>query len=57
MQQAWVDEDVPQCGYCQAGQIMRATSLLARYPQPTDEEIDNGDGRERVPLRHVRPNP
>jgi isoquinoline 1-oxidoreductase subunit alpha len=40
VQQAWVDEDVPQCGYCQAGQIMRATSLLARYPQPTDEQID-----------------
>ena len=40
VQQAWIDEDVPQCGYCQAGQIMRASSLLARYPQPTDAQID-----------------
>ena len=40
IQQAWIDEDVPQCGYCQAGQIMRASSLLARYPQPTDAQID-----------------
>jgi isoquinoline 1-oxidoreductase alpha subunit len=40
VQQAWIDEDVPQCGYCQAGQIMRATALLARNPAPTDDEID-----------------
>jgi isoquinoline 1-oxidoreductase alpha subunit len=40
VQQAWIDEDVAQCGYCQAGQIMRATALLARYPTPTDEQID-----------------
>ncbi|HEX5048974.1 MAG TPA: (2Fe-2S)-binding protein [Gammaproteobacteria bacterium] len=40
VQQAWIDEDVPQCGYCQAGQIMRASALLARYPQPTDAQID-----------------
>jgi isoquinoline 1-oxidoreductase alpha subunit len=40
VQQAWIDEDVPQCGYCQAGQIMRATALLARSPKPTDEQID-----------------
>jgi len=40
VQQAWIDEDVPQCGYCQAGQLMRATALLALYPQPTDEQID-----------------
>ena len=40
VQQAWIDEDVPQCGYCQAGQIMRATALLARYPKPTDKQID-----------------
>jgi len=40
VQQAWVDEDVPQCGYCQAGQIMRATALLARNPKPTDAQID-----------------
>ena len=40
VQQAWIAEDVAQCGYCQAGQIMRATALLARLPQPTDAEID-----------------
>jgi aerobic-type carbon monoxide dehydrogenase small subunit (CoxS/CutS family) len=40
VQQAWQDEDVPQCGYCQAGQIMTATALLARNPAPSDEDID-----------------
>jgi len=40
LQQAWADNDVPQCGYCQAGQIMQAASLLAETPNPTDEEID-----------------
>ncbi len=40
VQQAWLDEDVPQCGYCQAGQIMAAADLLARNPQPSDDEID-----------------
>jgi isoquinoline 1-oxidoreductase alpha subunit len=40
VQQAWIEEDVAQCGYCQSGQIMRATALLARNPQPTDEQID-----------------
>jgi isoquinoline 1-oxidoreductase alpha subunit len=40
VQQAWIDEDVPQCGYCQAGQIMNATALLARNPNPTDADID-----------------
>jgi isoquinoline 1-oxidoreductase alpha subunit len=40
LQQAWVDHDVPQCGYCQAGQIMSAAALLARTPKPTDEDID-----------------
>jgi isoquinoline 1-oxidoreductase subunit alpha len=39
VQQAWIDEDVAQCGYCQAGQIMAAVDLLDRKPQPTDEEI------------------
>jgi aerobic-type carbon monoxide dehydrogenase small subunit (CoxS/CutS family) len=40
LQQAWVSEDVPQCGYCQAGQIMQAADLLRRIPHPSDEEID-----------------
>jgi isoquinoline 1-oxidoreductase alpha subunit len=38
--EAWVELDVPQCGYCQGGQIMAATALLARTPRPTEEQID-----------------
>jgi len=40
LQLAWQDIDVPQCGYCQAGQIMSAAALLAAKPQPTDQDID-----------------
>jgi aerobic-type carbon monoxide dehydrogenase small subunit (CoxS/CutS family) len=40
VQMAWVEEQVPQCGYCQSGQIMAASSLLERNPNPTDQEID-----------------
>ena len=40
VQMAWVEEQVPQCGYCQSGQIMTASSLLERNPNPTDQEID-----------------
>ena len=40
LQQAWDELDVPQCGYCQAGQLMAASALLARTPRPTDEQID-----------------
>lgn len=40
VQQAWLEEDVPQCGYCQAGQLMAAADLLARNPQPSDDDID-----------------
>lgn len=40
VQQAWIAENVPQCGYCQAGQIMSAVALLRTRPQPTDDEID-----------------
>jgi isoquinoline 1-oxidoreductase subunit alpha len=39
VQQAWIDEDVPQCGYCQAGQIMAAVDLLTRIPEPGDDDI------------------
>ena len=39
LQQAWIAEDVPQCGYCQSGQIMAAAALLAKTPRPTDPEI------------------
>ena len=40
VQQAWIDEQVPQCGYCQSGQIMSASALLASNPAPSDAEID-----------------
>ena len=40
VQVAWIENDVPQCGYCQAGQIMSATALLANNSSPTDDEID-----------------
>ncbi len=39
LQQAWIDEQVPQCGYCQVGQIMSAAGLLKKNPKPSDEEI------------------
>lgn len=42
LQKAWIEHDVPQCGYCQAGQIMNAAALLKENPSPTDEEIEAG---------------
>ena len=41
LQRAWVAEEVPQCGYCQSGQIMAAAALLAKKPNPTDADIDD----------------
>jgi isoquinoline 1-oxidoreductase subunit alpha len=41
VQQAWIDIDVPQCGYCQSGQIMTASAFLAKTPHPTDDQIDD----------------
>jgi len=41
VQQAWLEVDVPQCGYCQAGQIMTASALLKKNPNPSDEEIES----------------
>ena len=41
MQLAWIENDVPQCGYCQAGQIMSAVDLLSRNSNPSDEDINN----------------
>lgn len=41
VQKAWLEHDVPQCGYCQAGQIMSAVALLEQNPDPSDEEIDS----------------
>jgi isoquinoline 1-oxidoreductase alpha subunit len=44
VQDAWIAENVPQCGYCQSGQIMAAAALLARTPRPTDRQIDDAMG-------------
>src|SRR3984885_14691266 len=44
VQQAWIAEDVPQCGYCQSGQIMSATALLNRTPNPDESDIDAAMG-------------
>ena len=41
VQKAWIAEDVPQCGYCQSGQIMATIKFLEEFPNPTDEDIDN----------------
>ena len=40
IQQAWIEHEVPQCGYCQTGMIMSAAALLEKHPQPSDEQID-----------------
>jgi len=40
LQKAWIEEDVPQCGYCQSGQLMAAAALLAKNPHPSDADID-----------------
>mgnify|MGYP001342356913 CR=1 FL=1 len=40
LQRAWIDEEVPQCGYCQSGQIMTAAALLKQNPDPSDDDID-----------------
>ena len=40
LQKAWLDQEVPQCGYCQSGQLMSATALLTKSPAPTDADID-----------------
>ncbi|MCX7057766.1 MAG: (2Fe-2S)-binding protein [Proteobacteria bacterium] len=42
VQAAWIAEDVPQCGYCQSGQIMSAVALLRSHPKPSDADIDSG---------------
>lgn len=42
VQQAWIEKDVPQCGYCQSGQMMAAAALIAEEPDPSEEDIDRG---------------
>lgn len=44
LQQAWIEEQVPQCGYCQSGMLMSAAALLAKTPKPTDVDIDGALG-------------
>ncbi|MBX2995238.1 MAG: (2Fe-2S)-binding protein [Bdellovibrionaceae bacterium] len=44
VQKAWVDNHVPQCGYCQSGQVMSAVALLRAKPKPSDQDIDNALG-------------
>ena len=57
VQQAWLANDVPQCGYCQAGQIMSAAALLAKKADPSDADIDARDVRQHLPLRHLPAHP
>ena len=42
VQKAWIERDAPQCGYCQSGQILAAVALLAKNPNPSDDDIDSG---------------
>ncbi len=53
VQRAWIAEQVPQCGYCQSGQIMQAASLLQQNPNPTRRRDRHGDERQSVPLRDL----
>ena len=57
VQQAWLDLDVAQCGYCQSGQIMSATALLAQHRRPERRRHRRGDDRQHLPLRHLRAHP
>ena len=57
LQQAWMELDVPQCGYCQAGQIMAAAALLQTNPTPDRRGHRYRDERQPLPLRHLPPHP
>ena len=52
VQKAWLDHDVPQCGYCQCGMIMAVAALLKDKPKPTDADID-AQHHQHLPLRHL----
>ncbi|SFN57722.1 (2Fe-2S)-binding protein [Dokdonella immobilis] len=57
LQQAWIETQAPQCGYCQSGQIMQAATLLQDFPQPTDKDIDsvmNGNLCRCMAYRRIR---
>ena len=53
VQKAWKAANVPQCGYCQSGQIMQAAALLKEKPKPTDRDIDACHAGQHLPLRHI----
>ena len=53
VQNAWIKLDVPQCGYCQSGQVMSAIGLLSENRKPTDADIDTAIERQSLPLRHL----
>ena len=53
VQKAWLEVDVPQCGYCQAGQIMTAAALLDKNPDPSDRDNRNGYERQSVPMWYL----
>ena len=57
VQAAWTAIDVPQCGYCQSGQVVAAAALLRSNPAPTDRGHRPGDGWQPLPLRHLRADP
>ena len=57
LQQAWIDEQVPQCGFCQNGQILTAKVLLDKNPQSQRRADPPGDGDDAVPLHDVLPRP
>ena len=57
LQAAWVDVGVPQCGYCQAGQIMSAAALLKRNAEADRRRDRRGDERQHLPLRHLHAHP
>ena len=57
LQQAWIDEQVPQCGFCQNGQIMTAKALLDKNPQSDGRADSRRNGRHAVPLHDVLPRP
>ena len=52
VQKAWLEHDVPQCGYCQSGMIMAVAALLKEKPNPTDADIDR-QHQQHLPLRHL----
>ena len=57
VQKAWIARDVPQCGYCQSGQIMSAVALLSGQQQADRQRHRSGDERQYLPLRHLCPHP